>query len=161
MAVGLDTPSIDSHLFPVTCPNSCQSRSSCGHRPSFWPCCINLVDADRQMYVLLAMSLCFFTSNPFCTHFLMGSYMTRPTYPEYLSSNSGPMASSSQQSEPPLGDPFSQDNDESSQQETPTPAAIIWEPRKIHAKIGGSYWAVDNEQRCVAFCKMQMEVCAP
>jgi len=90
----------------------------------------------------------------------MGSYMSS-TYPEYLSSNSGPMASSSQQSEPPSADPFSQDNDESSKQETPTPAAIIWELMKIRAKVAGSYWAVDNEQRCVAFCKLQMAVCVP
>jgi len=89
----------------------------------------------------------------------MGSYMSS-TYPKYLAGNSGPMATSSPQSGPPSTDPFSQDNDESSQQETPTPAAIIWEPRKIRAKVGGSYWAVDNEKRCVAFCKMQMTVYA-
>ena len=153
-------PSVNSRSFPVTRHNLGESRMSCGHRPSFWPCCINLVDVHQQMYVLLAMSLHFVTSNTFCIHLSMGSYMSS-TYPEYLSSNSSPMASSSEQSEPLSGDPFSQDNDESSEQETPTPAAIIWEPRRIRAKAGGSYWAVDNEQRCVSFCKMQMAVCVP
>lgn len=100
------------------------------------------------------------TSNPLYIHLSMGSYLSS-TYPEYLPSNTSPMASSLLQSDPLSGDPFSQDNDESSEQESPTPAAVIWEPRKIRAKVGGSYWVVDNEQRCVAFCRMQMTVCAP
>jgi len=153
-------PSLSSRSFPVTHHYLGESRTSCGHRPSFWPCCINLVDVHRQMYVLLAMSLRFVTSNPFCIHLSMGSYLSS-TYHEYLPSNSSPMASSSQQFDSLSDDPFNQDNDESSDQETPTLAAVIWEPRKIRAKVGGSYWVVDNEQRCVAFCKMQMTVCAP
>jgi len=101
------------------------------------------------MYVLL--------SNPFCT--LMGSYMTRPTYPDHLTSNSGSMVSSSQpESDGFLDNLSSQENDES-ELETPTPAAIVWELRKARAKVGGSYWVVENNKKCVAFCKMQKVVC--
>ena len=102
------------------------------------------------------MSLYFVRPNPFCTHSLMGSYMSS-TYPEYLSSNSGSMAPSSQQSDPFSGNLSSQHN-EDSELETPTPAAPVWEPRKIRAKVGGSYWVVENDKKCVIFCKMQMAV---
>ena len=45
-----------------------------------------------------------------------------------------------------------------SELETPTPRGPIWEPQKTRAKTGGSYWVVDNDRDCVAFCQMQMRV---
>jgi hypothetical protein len=47
---------------------------------------------------------------------------------------------------------------ESSKLESPTPGSAIWEPRKVRAKVGGSYWVVENDRKCVTFCKMQMTV---
>jgi len=88
----------------------------------------------------------------------MGSCMARFTYSDYLSSDSGSMASSSQPSDTFSENLSSQENDES-ELETPTPGATIWELRKIRAKVVGSYWVVENDKKCVIFCKMQMAVC--
>jgi len=95
---------------------------------------------------------------PLLHSLLMGSCMARFTYPDHLSSDSGSLASSSQPSDTFSGNLSSQENDES-ELETPTPGATIWEPRKIRAKVWGSYWVVENDKKCVIFCKMQMVVC--
>lgn len=97
-----------------------------------------------------------FECSPLPSLFSMGSYISS-TLPKIMSSHSGSMASPSEQSgQSSTG--FSSQDLESSQLESPTPGSTIWEPRKIRAKVGGSYWVVENDKKCVAFCKMQMTV---
>ena len=97
-----------------------------------------------------------FEHSPLSSLFSMGSYISS-TRPKTMSSHSGSMASSSEQSAlSSIG--FSSQDLESSELESPTPGSAIWEPRKVRAKIGGSYWVVENDRKCVAFCKLQMTV---
>jgi hypothetical protein len=76
---------------------------------------------------------------------------------------SGSMGSSWQQPLELSGDTPSQPSeglgpDDLGSPGSPTPIGSTWEPTKIRAKVGGSYWVVENDKKCVAFCKMQMSV---
>ena len=51
-----------------------------------------------------------------------------------------------------------QDYEESSDLESSSSVESTWEPKRTRAKTGASYWLVDNDRKCVAFCKMQMAV---
>ena len=50
------------------------------------------------------------------------------------------------------------DYEESSDLENFSPVEFTWEPKRVRAKVEGFYWLVNNDRKCVTFCKMQMMV---